>query len=103
MNKFKTVSVSAMSALLDADGAMLLDCRRLNDYQAAHIDNALHVHDGLVESLIKKADKAKPLLIYCYHGHASEHLAELFANFGFQNVYSVEGGYERWKKVQTSA
>lgn len=86
-----------MPALLATDQALLLDCRKILDYQVEHIDNALHSHDQLVETLIKKPDKNRVIVIYCYHGHSSEHLAELFGGFGFNNVYSLEGGYERYK------
>lgn len=96
MKKFQTVTVSQVPELLSDKQSLLLDCRLLRDYKAGHIENAMHAHDDLVESLIRKADKATPLVIYCYHGHNSEHLAELFGNFGFQQVYSVEGGYEKW-------
>lgn len=100
MKKFKTVTVSQVPELLEDDKSLLLDFRLIRDYQAGHIDNAMHAHDGLVESLIRKADKSTPLIIYCYHGHNSEHLAELFGNFGFQYVYSVEGGYARWTETR---
>ncbi len=103
MKKFSTVTVTGMPELLAAEDALLLDCRLLRDYREGHIENAMHAHDDLVESLIKKADKATPLVIYCYHGHSSEHLAELFGNFGFQNVYSVEGGYARWLESRPPA
>ena len=96
MKKFETVEVGAVPDLLAAENSMLLDCRLMRDYQEGHIENALHAHDGLVESLIKKADKSTPLVIYCYHGHNSEHLADLFGSFGFKNVYSVAGGYAKW-------
>ncbi len=96
MSGFKTLSVSEVPSVLSDDEALLLDCRLLKDYKDGHIENAMHAHDGLVESLIKKADKATPLVIYCYHGHNSEHLAELFSSFGFNRVYSVAGGYAEW-------
>ncbi len=96
MTKFANCTVAQMPQLLAAENAMLLDCRQLRDYREGHIDNAMHAHDGLVESLIRSADKSTPLVIYCYHGHSSEHLAELFGNFGFSQVYSVQGGYASW-------
>lgn len=101
MKKFETVSVSDVPDLLADENAMLLDCRLMRDYQEGHIENAMHAHDGLVESLIKKADKATPLVIYCYHGHNSEHLAELFGSFGFKHVYSVAGGYAKWQETHS--
>lgn len=103
MKKFQTISVDKVPALLSDTNSLLLDCRLISDYRAGHIENAMHAHDDLVEALIRKADKATPLVIYCYHGHNSEHLAELFGNFGFQQVYSVEGGYEKWTQAAASA
>lgn len=90
-----------MLNLLDEDqDHLILDCRETKDYQAGHINNALHVHEGLKESLLKKGDKQKKMFIYCYYGHASEHLAEMFADFGFKQVFSLQGGYASWKEGQ---
>jgi len=98
MKSFKTISTAESEQLIAEQQPMILDCRDLKDYRAGHIDNAMHVHEQLRDSLLKKADKAKPLLIYCYYGHASEHLAEMFGDFGFKQVYSLSGGYADWKE-----
>ncbi len=103
MKKFQTISVPEMQTLLEDDAVMLLDCRDLKDYRSGHIENAMHVHEGLKESLLKKGDKNKKLIIYCYYGHASEHLAEMFGDFGFKHVYSLAGGFANWKECQTAA
>ena len=102
MKNFQTVPVSELQSLLADDTAMLLDCRDLKDYRAGHIENALHVHEGLRDSLLKKGDKGRPLVIYCYYGHASEHLAEMFGDFGFKKVFSLQGGFAAWKENQTA-
>ncbi|MCX7084534.1 MAG: rhodanese-like domain-containing protein [Methylococcales bacterium] len=96
--KYKTISVEDSEALILEAKPMILDCRDLKDYRAGHVDDALHVHEGLKESLIKKGDKDRTLFIYCYYGHASEHLAEFFTDFGFKDVYSLAGGYSSWKE-----
>ena len=98
MSKFKIVSVPEMQTLLQDAGAILLDCRDLKDYRAAHIEKAMHVHEGLKETLLKRGDKNNPLIIYCYYGHASEHLAEMLADFGFNKVFSLQGGFAAWKE-----
>jgi len=95
--KYKTISVEDSETLITDVKPMILDCRDLKDYRQGHLDDALHVHEGLKESLIKKGDKERSLLIYCYYGHASEHLAEFFSDFGFKGVYSLAGGYSSWK------
>lgn len=97
MSKFKTLSVEEMKPMLGTVDAMVLDCRDVRDYKEAHIENALHLHEGLRESLLMKGDKQRPMIIYCYHGHASEHVAEMFSDFGFKDVYSLKGGFEAWK------
>lgn len=98
MKTFKTVSAVEAAQLIEGGNPMILDCRELKDYRAGHIDNAMHVHEQLRDSLLKKGDKARSLLIYCYYGHASEHLAEMFGDFGFQQVYSLAGGFAGWKE-----
>ena len=98
MNAFNTVSVADAKNLIAGQQPLILDCRDLKDYKAAHIDQAMHVHEKLRDHLIKTGDKQRPLLIYCYYGHASEHLAQMFADFGFQHVYSLAGGYADWKE-----
>ncbi|MCK9606400.1 MAG: rhodanese-like domain-containing protein [Methylomonas sp.] len=98
MKPFKTVTADAAEKLIADADPLILDCRELKDYRAGHIDNAMHVHEQLRDSLIKKGDKARDMLIYCYFGHASEHLAEMFCDFGFKQVYSLAGGYAGWKE-----
>ncbi len=100
MKKFKTISAAEMQPMLGEQNVLLLDCRDSKDYREAHIENAMHVHEGLKESLITKGDKSKKLLIYCYYGHASEHLAEMFSDFGFKDVSSLAGGYASWKDFE---
>lgn len=98
MAAFKTVTVAESVQLINEQQPVILDCRDVNAYKAGHLDNAMHLHEQLRESLLRKADKNRPLLIYCYHGHASEHVAEMFADFGFKQVYSMAGGYAVWSQ-----
>jgi thiosulfate sulfurtransferase len=99
--KYKHLPVVDVEKLLQEAAPIILDCRNVKDYQAGHLDNALHVHEGLKASLVKRGDKQRSLLIYCYHGHASEHLAELFADFGFIDVYSLVGGYTLYTEYKS--
>jgi thiosulfate sulfurtransferase len=101
MKSFTTLAVPAAEELIEAKRPTILDCRELKDYRAGHIENAMHLHEQLRESLLKKADKQQQILIYCYYGHASEHVAEMFGDFGFQHVYSLAGGYSGWKEYQS--
>lgn len=102
MAKFTTLSAAQAAQLIDETDPMILDCRETKDYRTGHLENALHVHEGLKDALVKKGNKERSLLIYCYYGHASEHLAEFFTDFGFKNVYSLAGGYSSWKENEAT-
>lgn len=95
----KSLNCEDLEALRASADWMLLDCRNLTDYKAGHMDGALHAHDGLVESLVRKGDKQRAILVYCYSGHRSEHLTEFLTGFGFDNVFNLVGGYTRWLEV----
>ena len=96
--RYSVIDCEQVPALLNESGTLLLDCRKLTEYRSGHIDGALHVHDTLVESLLENGDRERTLVIYCYHGHTSEHLAEAFGNAGFARVFSVAGGYDAWQR-----
>jgi thiosulfate sulfurtransferase len=98
MSAYRNISAQQARQLIQDAPVLILDCRALKDYRVGHIENALHVHEQLRDSLIRRGDKQQALLIYCYHGHASQHLAEMFGDFGFQQVYSLTGGYSDWSR-----
>lgn len=98
MKKFKPIAAEEAERLIGTGVPLILDCRDLKDYRAGHIAHAMHLHERLRETLILKGDKQRPVLIYCYYGHASEHVAEIFCDFGFSDVYSLAGGFAGWKE-----
>jgi thiosulfate sulfurtransferase len=98
MKPYKNVFPGEAAQMIADGDPLILDCRDLKDYRAGHIENAMHVHEKLRDSLLMKGDKNRRMLIYCYYGHASEHLAEMFGDFGFTQVHSLSGGYAGWKE-----
>lgn len=99
MATFVEVTVNDAAKMLAEREVVILDRRDMTSYQQGHINGAMMAHDGLVESLIKRRDTSKPLLIYCYRGNSSKELAALFCQFGFGEVYSMAGGYVEWKRL----
>lgn len=99
---FKEITVEQAKEMIESQQVVLLDRRDAQSYREGHVDDAMLAHDGLIESIIKKRDRTKPIVIYCYKGNASKELAGLFGQFGFDS-YSVMGGYTEWKKVPVTA
>ena len=94
---FQTIDIDRGKRLIDEHDIMIVDVRDSMAFSAGHIEDARHVHDGNVQAFIETADKTRPLLIYCYHGHTSRGAAEYFVNSGFTEVYSLDGGFESWR------
>jgi hypothetical protein len=45
------------------------------------------------ESMLMREPKSRPVLIYCYHGNASQTWASMFVDFGFGKVADIKGGW----------
>ena len=45
--KYKTISIDESEVLIKEAKPLILDCRDLKDYRAGHLEDALHVHEGL--------------------------------------------------------
>lgn len=80
-------------------GGILIDLRSQADYAKGHIDGALHADGRILEKLIMQLPKDTPILFYCYHGKASLIQGKMFMDFGFIEIYSLNGGYHGWSSV----
>jgi len=100
MEEFKEISVEEASRLWKAGQASFVDVRDPASYEAAHIPGAFALNDGNVQDFVAKTEKAKPLVVYCYHGHTSQGAAAYLMDQGFKEVYSVIGGFERWRQTE---
>tara|TARA_R110000868_G_scaffold4278_5_gene27120 strand:+ start:44670 stop:45491 length:822 start_codon:yes stop_codon:yes gene_type:complete len=96
MTQWQTLSVTEAEAMLYDGPMLLLDMRDFRSYLSGHHPAALHLNDSNLRALIKHTARSVPVLIYCYHGHASQDMAQLFSDFGFTSCYSLDGGYEAW-------
>ena len=94
---FQTIDIEQGKQLIENNDLIIVDVRDSGAYRASHIENARHISDANVEDFIQTSDKNQTLLIYCYHGHTSRAAAEYFANAGFTDVYSLDGGFESWR------
>jgi adenylyltransferase/sulfurtransferase len=83
----------------------LIDVREAWEREAGAILPSLHVPLGLfvgntVATLLTTLDPARPTVVYCAHGMRSlRALAELRMRHGFNQAWSLRGGYEAWRRV----
>ena len=78
--------------------ALLLDAREAQHHAQAKLPGSLRLDGRNHEPLLLRADKSRPVFIYCYHGNASRTYAQMFVDFGFFQVADLVGGWEAWQK-----
>ena len=100
MDDFKEISVEEARKKLDAGQSVFVDVRDPGSFAAAHVPGALLLSDANVQEFVTKTDKKKPVVVYCYHGHTSQGAAAYLMDQGFQEVYSVMGGFEEWRQTE---
>ena len=97
MNKFKNISVEETKELLRTDN-YLIDIRDEESFSISHIEGALNLSDKNIAEFVNTSKKNKPTIIYCYKGISSQNAADYLSSQGFKDLYSVDGGFEEWKK-----
>ena len=97
---YQRISIEDAKELIKED-ITLIDIRDFVSFSSGHIQNAIHIEDLNIENFIQEKDKNKPILISCYHGNSSQTAANFFYQNGFQQVYSMDEGYEGWLQLDT--
>ncbi len=92
MTQLQILSPAHLQDKMDA-GAYILDIRDLNSYNANHIKGSQRIDNSNLATFLADADKDKPVVVCCYQGMSSLQAAEVFINQGFDEVYSLEGGF----------
>lgn len=91
---YQCISAAEAAALMRSDPHVrLFDVRDMHSYQQEHLEGAMHLTEDRVQLWVNRLEKDQPILIYCYHGNSSQTYAQMFSDFRFQRVYSVDGGY----------
>jgi len=97
MKTFRNISAADAHTLLAEPRAQLIDIRDEYAFNEGHIERAQRIDNNNVGDFIATADKAAPLIVCCYHGISSQSAAQFFIEQGFDEVYSLSGGFEGWK------
>jgi rhodanese-related sulfurtransferase len=79
----------------------LLDVREQNEWDAGHIEGAVHLPRGLVEFKIAEIvpDKNAPIVLQCATGGRAALCGQALLKLGYKNVRNLEGGYTEYCKA----
>ena len=98
MSEFKQISTTDTFAMIQQGGVFIADIRDEQSFNAAHIEGAYHLTNGTIHQFMQQADFATPVIVVCYHGNSSKGAAQYLAQQGYDEVYSMDGGFEGWRQ-----
>ncbi|MBA5764465.1 thiosulfate sulfurtransferase GlpE [Vibrio sp. 404] len=99
MDQFLHIDVQAAHALMQTAQAPMLDIRDPQSFALSHAVEAFHLTNDTIIQFMQEADFEQPILVMCYHGVSSQGAAQYLVNQGFEQVYSVDGGFEAWQRA----
>jgi rhodanese-related sulfurtransferase len=95
------VHVAQLTAAEAADairsGAVLLDVREDDEWEAGHVAGALHLPLSMIAARVGEIPAAPTrLVVACRVGSRSQMLAEALAARGRDGIANLDGGLEAW-------
>ena len=108
-NEFLEVVKDAKSRVRETDvegarklvesGAVLIDVREDNEFEAGYAAGAKHMGRGVIERDIVQTfpEKDTEIVLYCGGGYRSALAADMLQKMGYTNVWSMDGGWTAWK------
>ena len=80
---------------LKRGGAVLLDVREVDEWDAGHAPGAHHVPLGDVAGRLDSLPRDRRLVVICRSGHRSSQATALLVDSGFDAV-NLDGGMRAW-------
>jgi len=95
MSSFIPINSDEALKLIEA-GALIADIRDPGSFEQGHIKGALPLNNENLQQFIDDTEFDKPIIVCCYHGVSSQSAAAFLCERGFEQVYSLNGGFEGW-------
>ena len=94
---FKDIEIKDFKGRLQ-NQALIIDIRDEESCNKGNIPNAVNYNSEDIMNLINQKEKSVDIVIYCYHGNSSRKVAAFLSENGFNNVYSLIGGFSAWQE-----
>jgi hydroxyacylglutathione hydrolase len=94
-----TISVHQLYDRLKAGrgGLTVLDVRTEKEWNAGHIEGAIHIHGGQLQERFADVPRDKPVAVVCGSGYRASIAASFLKREGYADVLNAMGGMTAWK------
>ncbi|MDP5144261.1 thiosulfate sulfurtransferase GlpE [Rheinheimera baltica] len=97
MSDFQHISVADTAKLLADCKVVIADIRDEQSFAGGHIEGSYHLTNGSLTGFMQQVEFEQPVVVVCYHGNSSQGAAQYLAQQGFEQVFSMDGGFESWR------
>ncbi len=95
MSTLTTIPVQSLSER--TDDVTVLDVRTEKEWNAGHIEGAIHIHGGKLQENFELVPNDKPVVVICGSGYRGSIAASFLNREGYLDVSNVLGGMSAWK------
>jgi hydroxyacylglutathione hydrolase len=75
----------------------VLDVRTEGEWNAGHIEGAIHIHGGKLQERFAEVPRDKPVAVVCGSGYRASIAASFLQREKYDDVSNVIGGMSAWK------
>ena len=75
---------------------VVLDVREDEERALCAIEGSLHIPMGELSVRHVELDPERPTVCVCHHGIRSAHVAAALERLGFERLFNLTGGIDRW-------
>ena len=96
---FKTITPEQFEARRRAgEDLLLVDVREPEEFEIARVEGARLLPMSRFNESATKLDPQRETVFICHHGIRSAQLCALLSRQGFDRIYNLTGGIDRWSK-----
>ncbi|MDF2179266.1 thiosulfate sulfurtransferase GlpE [Aliiglaciecola sp. CAU 1673] len=97
MQNFKHINAAEAKERLESGSAVVADIRDGQSFLNGHIAGSVHLTNDNLSQFMQDTPQDKAVIVCCYHGISSQQAAQFLVQQGYQQVYSLDGGFEGWR------
>lgn len=94
---WQRIAPASATALMAERAPAIVDIRDPQAFGTGHIPGAVHLDSQSAPDFLAATERTRPVIVCCYHGFSSQGAAAWLEGQGFEEVYSLDGGFEGWR------
>ncbi len=93
----REITPKELKVRLDAGEAIdIIDIREAWELHQSRLAGAMHIPMNDIPASLDRIPRDKPIVLMCHMGSRSAMVANWMQKQGYDNVYSLAGGIDRW-------